>query len=130
MTTTQLFLRFLITHMLESLYENPLAFEIPRRQPPKALAFFNVEDAAYNARDVADGQGAEHVAYQMSWSVWNDQPSLPHKSPNLWETMQSWKSLGPAEKGISLRYSRYWLTFDAAKDWLGIYDICQEALQL
>jgi len=33
----------------------------------------------------------------------------------------------PAEKGISLRYSRYWLSFDVTKDWLGIYDACQEA---
>ena len=136
-------------HAMEALYDHPVAFETPRRQaslltraasrnkvyypndlqnlrhsPPSAL-----EDATYKSRDVADGRGSEHAAYQMSWSVWNDQPSLYRDSHGLWDKMRSWQTIGPAENGISLRYSRYWLTFDAAKDWLGIYDVCQEASQ-
>ena len=134
-------------HSMEALYDNPVDFETPRRQgslltraasrnkvyypndlqtlrhsPPSTS-----EDVAYKSRDVADGRDSEYVAYQVSWSVWNDQPSLSRDSHGLWDLMQSWKSIGPAENDISLRYSRYWLTFDAAKDWLGIYDICQEA---
>ena len=134
---------------MEALYDNPVVFELPRRQaslltrtasrnkayyphdlqilrhsPPSIL-----EDVTYQSRDIADGQGAEHLAYQMSWSVWNDRPSLSRTSPMLWDAMQSWQSVGPTEKGIFLRYSRYWLTFDASRDWLGIYDICQEALR-
>ncbi|KAH9040265.1 hypothetical protein EDB83DRAFT_2228304 [Lactarius deliciosus] len=137
-------------HAMEALYDTPTVFVIPRREvslltrtavrnevyypqelrslrhSPSSLS----DDVAYKSRDVAGGRGAEHVAYQMSWSVWNDQPcfSESRKFFNLWDTMQSWKSLGPAEKEISLRYSRYWLTFNAPKDWLGIYDSCQEAL--
>jgi hypothetical protein len=134
---------------MEALYDNPVDFELPRRQASlltrtasrnKAYYPHDLQslrhsppsispDVAYKSRDVADGQGAEQVAYQMSWSVWNDRPSFPRKPPKLWDVLQSWPSLGPAEKGISLRYSRYWLTFDAAKDWLGIYDSCQEALR-
>ena len=82
----------------------------------------------HRSRDVIDGNSAEQAAYQMSRSVWNTQPYLPHKWLNLWDEMQLWKSIGPSGEHISLRYSRYWLTFDAAKDWLGVYDACQEAL--
>ncbi len=133
---------------IEALYDKPVAFKILRREAsllirtasrnkvyypydlqslrhsPSSIS----EDVAHKSRDVVDGRCAEHAAYQMSWSVWNDRPCLSRKLPNLWDAMQSWKSVGPAGKGISLRYSRYWLTFDAAKDWPGIYDICQEAL--
>jgi hypothetical protein len=141
-------------HAMEALYDNPVVFEIPRRVPslltravsrnkvyyPHDLQSLRhspsliLKDVTYKSRDVlvADGRGAdsEYAAYQMSWSVWNDQPCLSRKSPasGLWKEMQSWGSLGPAGKGISLRYSRYWLSFDAAKDWLGIYDICRRAL--
>ena len=132
-------------HAMEALYKDPVVFEIPRRvasllaraasrnkayypqdllnlrHSPSSIS----EDVTYKSRDVADGLGAEQAAYQMSCSVWNDQPCLSRKMLRLWDAMQSWSSLGPAEKGISLRYSRYWLTFDASKDWLGIYDICQ-----
>ena len=134
-------------HSMEALYDNPVAFETPRRQASlltRAASRNKVyysndlqtlrhsppstpEDVAYKSRDVVDGQGSEHVAYQMSWSVWNDQPCLSRDSHGLWDLMQSWQSIGPAENDISLRYSRYWLTFDAAKDWLEIYDICQAA---
>ncbi|KAH8997132.1 hypothetical protein EDB86DRAFT_3043676 [Lactarius hatsudake] len=135
-------------HAMEALYDKPVVFVIPRREvslltrttvrneayypqelqslrhSPSSLS----DDVAYKSRDVADGQGAEHVAYQTSWSVWNYRPCLSRSLPQLWDAMQSWKSLGPTEKKVSLRYSRYWLTFNAAKDWLGIYDSCQEAL--
>ncbi|KAH9169113.1 hypothetical protein EDB89DRAFT_1908861 [Lactarius sanguifluus] len=137
-------------HAMEALYDKPVVFVYPHREAslltrtaarnevyyPRELQSLRhslsstSDDVAYKSRDVADGLEAEHVAYQMSWSVWNDQPcfSGSRKFFNLWDTMQSWKSLGPAEKEISLRYSRYWLTFNAPKDWLGIYDSCQEAL--
>ncbi|KAH9017600.1 hypothetical protein EDB84DRAFT_1276503 [Lactarius hengduanensis] len=135
-------------HAMEALYDKPVVFVIPRREvslltrtavrnevyyaqelqslrhSPSSLS----DDVAYKSRDVADGRGAEHVAYQMSWSIWNDRPCLSPEPPQLWDVMQSWKSLGPAEKEISLRYSQYWLTFNVTKDWLGIYDSCQEAL--
>ncbi len=86
------------------------------------------EDIVHKSQDLVDGESADNAAYQMAWSVWNAQPYLPHKWLNLWDEMQLWRSIGPAHEHISLRYSRYWLTFDASKDWLGIYDICQEAL--
>ncbi|KAH9179663.1 hypothetical protein EDB89DRAFT_1841766 [Lactarius sanguifluus] len=133
---------------IEALYDKPVVFKIPHREASlltRAASRNNVyyphdlqnlrhshapisEDVVHKSRDIADGQGAEHAAYQMSWSVWNDRPCLSRKSLKLWDTMQSWKSVGPAGNGVSLRYSRYWLTFNAAKDWLRIYDICQEAL--
>ncbi|KAI9432020.1 hypothetical protein H4582DRAFT_2084141 [Lactarius indigo] len=133
---------------METLYDNPAVFDILLREAsllirtasrnkvyyPRDLQSLRhsassiSEDVAYKSRDVADGRGAEHAAYQMSWSVWNDRPCLSQKLLKLWDVMQSWKSLGPAEEAISLRYSLYWLTFNAMKDWLEIYDICQEAL--
>jgi hypothetical protein len=43
--------------------------------------------------------------------------------------MSSWRSLGPASGEVSLRYSRYWLEFDARQDWLVIYDLCRDAVK-
>jgi hypothetical protein len=43
--------------------------------------------------------------------------------------MNSWGSLGPAASGISLRYSRYWVEFSAARDWFVIYDLCRKAVK-
>ena len=134
-------------HAMEALYNNAIVFETPRRVAslltrtasrnkayyPRDLQCLRhspsstSEDVAYKSRDGADGRGAEHAAYLMSWSVWNDRPR-DRNIIGLWDAMQSWRSLGPAAKEISLRYSRYWLTFDAAKDWLCIYDICQKAI--
>ena len=132
---------------MEELYDNPITFDAPHRQASlltRAAARNGVyypndlqilrhsspstsEDVAYRSRDLTDGRGLEHVAYQMSWSVRNDLPSLSCDSHKLWDKMESWQSIGPADKGVSLRYSRYWLDFDAAKDWLEIHDVCQEA---
>ena len=140
-------------HMMEALHDKPVVFEVPHqeaslltraasrnkvyypndlqslRHSPSSIS----EDVVYKSRDVADGGIAELSACETSssiWSIWNGQPHLSQKWYNLklWDTMQSWGSLGTSETTISLRYSRYWLTFDAAKDWLSIYDICQEAL--
>jgi hypothetical protein len=83
---------------------------------------------SYKSRDVADEGSAELSAYQTSWSVWNGLPCLAGNW-KLWDKMQSWKTLGVAETAISLRYSRHWLTFNAARDWQGIYDLCLEALK-
>jgi hypothetical protein len=42
--------------------------------------------------------------------------------------MSSWGSVGPASSEVSLRYSRYWLEFDATRDWFVIYDLCRHAV--
>ncbi|KAH9035653.1 hypothetical protein EDB85DRAFT_1889231 [Lactarius pseudohatsudake] len=132
---------------VEALYDKPVVLNIPsqnasllKRSASRNRVYYPhdlqslrhssssiPEDAMYESRDIVDGKGAESAAYQMSRSIWNARPYLPHKWLDLWGEMQSWTSIGPAHEQISLRYSRYWLTFDAAKDWLGIYDICQEA---
>ncbi|KAI9447738.1 hypothetical protein H4582DRAFT_2137682, partial [Lactarius indigo] len=133
---------------IEALYDKPVVFKIPPREAslltrtasrnkvyyPHDLQGLrhshapSPKDVVYKSRDITNGQGVEHAAYQMSWSIWNDRPCLSRKSLKPWDTMQSWKSVGPAENAVSLRYSRYWLTFNPAKDWLRIYDVCQEAL--
>ncbi len=134
-------------HAMEALYGKPVVFQVPpqdallKRTASRNKVYYPhdlqslrhspssiPEDVVYESRDIVDGRGSEHAAYQMSWSVWNDRPCLSRKWIKLWDAMQSWRSLGPAEKRISLRYSQYWLTLNAAEDWLGIYDICQEAL--
>ncbi|KAH9061808.1 hypothetical protein EDB83DRAFT_2506594 [Lactarius deliciosus] len=141
-------------HAMEALCNKPVVFEVPHRDTSllKRAASRNKvyypydlqnlkhssssipKDVAYKSRDAAGGRCRAEHAYRMSWSVWNDRPYLSRKEKTrtiilrLWDAIQSRKSLGPAEKEISLGYSRYWLAFDAAKDWLRIYDICQEAL--
>ncbi|KAF8270964.1 hypothetical protein EI94DRAFT_648803 [Lactarius quietus] len=133
---------------MEALYDIPVFFLIPRleaslltRTASRNKVYYPhdlqglrhahspiSEDVEYKSRDIADGKGSEHTAYQMSQSVLNDRICLARESLELWDAMQSWKSVGPAEEGISLRYSRYWLTFNPAKNWLQLYDFCQEAL--
>ncbi len=91
----------------------------------------NTEDIVYKSKDAARARGsAELAAYQMSWSIWNDRPYLSRKWRKPWDAMRSWGPIGPAEEGISLRYSRYWIDnqFPLWRDWLKIYDLCQEAL--
>jgi len=98
------------------------------------------DDVIYRSRDVSDLGTAEHVAFQTSWSILNANPSLDGRSPNLWNLMNSWSSLGRPDSNfslwafsdlsdseVSLRYSRYWLEFDAAQDWFVIYDLCRHA---
>ena len=133
---------------MEALYDEPLFFKIPRLEASLLIRAASrnkeyyphdlqnsrhsytpiSEDVEYKSRDIAVGKGAEQAAYEMSWSVWNNRPCLSRKPLKLWDAMESWKSVGPAEEGFSLCYSRYWLTFDPAKNWLQIYDFCQEAL--
>ncbi|KAH9046987.1 hypothetical protein EDB83DRAFT_2227401 [Lactarius deliciosus] len=138
-------------HAVEALYDKPVDFNICHRDDPllnraasrnrvyyphdlqssQYLSSSIPEDAIHKSRDIYDGaEHAEHAtrAYQTSWSVWNAHPCLPRKWLKLWDEMQLWRSIGPAQEQISLRYSRYWFSFDVAKDWLRIYDICQEAL--
>jgi len=83
-------------------------------------------DTVYKSRDIFNHTTAEHVAFQTSWSIWNFRPSIDEE---LWNVMNSWGSLGPATSGISLRYSRYWLEFSAARDWFMIYDLCRKAVK-
>jgi hypothetical protein len=84
-------------------------------------------DVVYRSRDVGEGRSDGHAAYQISWAVWNDRPVLSQKCRRLWAVMQPWESVGPARKEVSLRYSRYWLDFNIAQDWIRIYNLCREA---
>ncbi len=129
---------------LETLYDQPAVFETPDRNQSllKRAALRNkayypsdlqisenpssLDDVKYRSRDISGRGNAEHVAYRTSWSIWNARPCLDRKLPNLWDLMNSWGSVGPAGTGISLRYSRYWLEFDAARDWFVIYDLCRK----
>ncbi|KAF8492811.1 hypothetical protein F5888DRAFT_1795530 [Russula emetica] len=90
----------------------------------------SVDDLEYRSRDVPDSGSAEHVAYRTSWSIWNAEPSLDRglSSRKLWDLMCSWGSLGPAGSEVSLRYSRYWLKCDVARDWFVIYNLCRRAV--
>jgi len=86
-------------------------------------------DVEYQSRDISNLGTAEHEVFQTSWSIRNGRPSLNRWSSDLWRLMKSWGSLGPMRSSkISLRYSRYWLEFDAARDWFGIYDLCCKAV--
>ena len=133
---------------MEELYDEPVVFGVPSRQAsllnraasrnrvyyPHDLQISRYssssipKDIEHRSRDVADGGRDEHAAYQMSWSAWNAKLYLPRKWLKLWDQLRSWRSIGPSNRKISLRYSRYWLSFDVAKDWLSIYDVCQKAL--
>ena len=94
---------------MEALFDKPVVFEIPRREAsllirtasrnqvyyPHDLQSLRhscapiSEDVVYKSRDIADGQGAEHAAYQMSWSAWNDRPGLSRGPLKLWDTIIS-----------------------------------------
>jgi len=135
---------------MQTLYRTPDIFKIPDRvasflswtasrnkvyypqdsQHLRHLSSSIPKDAVYDSRGISISQSTvtERAAYQMSWSVWNDRPCLSRKWRTLWKAMQSWKSLGPSRDEISLRFSLYWLSLDPVKDWLGIYNICQETL--
>ena len=131
---------------LEALYDQPAVFDTPHRnesllkrailrnksyypsdlQIPEKSSF--LDDVKYRSRDISSRGNTEHAAYQTSWSIWNARPSLDCKLPNLWDLMNSWGSVGPAGSGVSFRYSRYWLEFDAARDWLAIHDLCRKVV--
>ena len=131
--------------VLETLYDQPAVFDTPHRNQllliraasrnqeyyPSDLQTSekpsSLDDVEYRSRDVCSHGSAEHVAYQTSWSIWNSRPSLDPNLPNLWDLMNSWGSVGPARSGISLRYSQYWLEFDAPRDWFVIYNLCRHA---
>ncbi len=101
------------------------------------------KDVAYESRGAAECGSSELAAYQTSWSVWNDKPCFSRNGFNLWDKMKSWGSVGTADATISLlhswgsvgntttslRYSRYWLSLNAAKDWFRIYGNCKEVLR-
>jgi hypothetical protein len=131
---------------LEALYDQPAIFETVKRNEtlltraasrnklyyPSDLQSSDQpsspDDVIYRSRDISDLGNAEHVAFQTSWSIWNNQLSVDYWSPNLWNLMNSWGSLGPSDGKVSLRYSRYWLEFDASQDWFVIYDLCRKAV--
>jgi hypothetical protein len=78
-------------------------------------------------KNLSDLGTAEHVAFQTAWSIWNGKLSLDAGSPNLWDVMTSWHSLGLPDNNVSLRYSQYWLKFDAARDWFVLSELCRKA---
>jgi hypothetical protein len=86
---------------------------------PSDVEYLSLAGVAHDDRD------GEYVAYRTSWSIWNARFSV---NDDLWNVMNSWDSLGPAGSGISLRYSRYWLEFNAARDWFVIYDLLRKAV--
>jgi hypothetical protein len=138
----------LIDHanILEAFYDRPIKFPGPIRDRKllNRAAYRNKvyypsdshssespsdpDDVEYSSRDVPNPSSGENVAYRTSWSILNAQPSLDHALPELWDLMNSWDSLGPSRRGISLHYTRYWLEFDAAQDWFAIYDLCRKSV--
>ena len=131
-------------HALEALYDHPVTFAILERDKPllnraatrnwvyyphdlQSFGKPSPRDAVYRSRDVGDGGSNGHAAYEISRAVWSAQPSLSRKWLRLWDSIQPWKSVGPARKDISLRYSRYWLDFSIAQDWIEIYNLCGKA---
>ena len=89
------------------------------------------DDVEYMSRDVSDLGNAEYVTFQTSWSLWNTQPLIDDTLPKLRDIIKSWDSLGPrSDEIISLRYSPYWLEFDAARDWLVICDLIRRSATL
>lgn len=127
---------------LEALYDQPTIFHVSEhnRTSLKRVASRNktyypsdlhiseqllsADDVEYRSRDVSDPGTAEHVVFQTSWSIWNGQSSLDHNSRELWGLINSWSLFGPANKDISLRYSRHWLKLNAVPDWFMIHDLC------
>jgi len=124
---------------LEGLYDPPPFFRFPehhqnflnRRAAYRNMLYYPSDlhipdespgDVEYRSRVVSNGTG-EQVAFQTSWSIRNGRPSLDNALPQLWDLMDSWRSLGPAGRGVSLRYTRYWVEFVPKHDWLAIYDL-------
>ena len=88
-------------------------------------------DIEYQSRDIPNlgTPPTEHAVFRTSWLIWNGRPSIDRGSSDLWDLMRSWGSLGPMKSSkVSLRYSRYWLEFDAPRDFLGIYDLWYKAV--
>ncbi|KAI0275472.1 hypothetical protein BC834DRAFT_853041 [Gloeopeniophorella convolvens] len=81
-------------------------------------------EARYTSRETSFEGTAGHTAYVTAQSVLTAQPNFDGKRSKLRSILESWGSVGPATPGISLKYSRYWLDFDASRDWLGIYELC------
>ncbi|KAI9510762.1 hypothetical protein F5148DRAFT_1274598 [Russula earlei] len=131
---------------LEALYDQPAIFDtfdfnqsLLNRAASRNMSYYpsdlqvserpsSLDDVEYRSRDVSDDLTSEDVVYKTSWMLWNAQPSLDRKLPMLWDVINSWGSLGPTVGRISRRYSRYWLEFDAARDWFMIYDLCRTAV--
>jgi hypothetical protein len=114
-----------LTLLNRAAYRNKVYYssDLHSSEPPS-----DPDDVEYSSRDVPNPSSGENVAYRTSCSILNAQPSLDHALPELWDLMNSWDSLGPASRGISLRYNRYWLKFDAARDWSAIYDLCRKSV--
>ena len=132
--------------VLEALYDQPTTFDrrdsdqsLLKRAASRNMIYYpsdlqisekpsSLDDVRYRSRDVLDHETSKHVAYQISWSIWNAQPLPFYRTlPKLWDLKISWGSAVPSSGEISLRYSRYWLDFDAAQDWFIVYKIYRHA---
>ena len=111
---------------LRAVYRNKLYYPSDLHIPEESSSP-GPGDVEYRSRVVSNGTD-EQVAFETSWSIWNGQPSLDSALPQLWDLMNSWRSLGPASREISLRYNRYWVEFEPAHDWLAIFDLCCNSL--
>ncbi|KAH9028425.1 hypothetical protein EDB83DRAFT_2422333, partial [Lactarius deliciosus] len=116
---------------LEALYDKPTVFEIPSRNQLLLDRVASRNDVFYPQDLQSSGQQSPckdqltwHIV--LSWSIWNSKLSLDRR-PDLWGVLNSGGLLGPASTVVPLRYSRYWLEFDATQDWLMIYDLCHKA---
>ncbi|KAI0290845.1 hypothetical protein B0F90DRAFT_1783024 [Multifurca ochricompacta] len=125
---------------IETLYSQPATFKLSDRDQlllDRTARRNNVYypqdfvppsgDVEYKSRDMIqiDGGTAERAAYQTSWCIWNVKHSLDRRWLIPWDELYSWGSLGPANSEVSMRYSQYWLKFDAKRDWFGIYNLCR-----
>ncbi|KAH8991107.1 hypothetical protein EDB86DRAFT_3065229 [Lactarius hatsudake] len=105
-------------HAMEALYGKPVDFQVSP-QDPSLLKRTASRTQVYYPHDLQNSRhSSSSIPEDVALSV------LLTRCPGLYGTVV------PVflASDISLRYSRYWLTFNAAQDWLGIYDICQEAL--
>ena len=109
---------------LEDLYDQPVAFDTSNRNQsllnraasrnksyyPSDLQNLDrpssLDDVMYRSRDVSDLGATEHVAFQITWSIWNGQPSLDRGFPGLWEIMNSWGALGSSDSTIQSRLAQ------------------------
>ena len=131
---------------LEALYDQPTTFDSQERVQSllNRAAYRNkmyypsdlqiseqqssLDDVKYRSRDVPDHETAKYIAYQTSWSIWNSQPSLSvyRTLPKPWDLMTGSVSL--SSNKVSLKYSRYWLNFNAARDWSVVYNFYHHAI--
>ncbi|KAI0275452.1 hypothetical protein BC834DRAFT_852936 [Gloeopeniophorella convolvens] len=134
---------------METLHDPPTSFDFVIRKHDRLLDRAASRNARYYPRDVLkslrvsvpqdmkylsrqvphEADGTEILAYKTSKSLFDNQPVFEDERFNLWNVFKSWGTIGAAISSVSLSYSRHWLEFDARRDWLLVYSLCQEALE-